>query len=125
MITKKIKKVAKKLFKHSLDEKGYINSNKVRDILAKITKEKPQGLTGILKTYKRLIETALKREEIIMEAPVKIDGKLQKELLKKTGARKVSFHTNQQLVFGARITHGDWIWEETLDSKLSQLTTDI
>ena len=123
MITKKNLKIAKGLFKKSLDQKGFVDIKKVKSILIQITKEKPQGTVSILKVYKRLVENALSREEIKVESPVKIASRhLEVELLKKTGARKIIYQINKNLTFGARIIHGDWIWEETLDSKLSQLT---
>jgi F0F1-type ATP synthase delta subunit len=47
--------------------------------------------------------------------------KLQKQIMAKTGAARINFIVNPHLTTGARITHGDWVWDETLDSKLEQI----
>ena len=127
MKAKKQAKIAKVMFKNSLDSSGYVTSPKVKAQIDQITKTKPQGLTRVLKAYKRLIETAIAKEEIIVESASEIAGqkKIDAELLLKTGAKKITHKVNPNIVLGARIRHGDWIWDETLDSKLEHLTTDI
>ena len=123
MITKKNLKIAGSLAKQSLDKNGWVSELKVRHIVSQITKLKPQQTTSILKTYRRLIESVLAKEEVVIESPVKISLRnLENELIKKTGARKVIYKTNPNLVFGAKITHGDWVWDATLDAKLARLT---
>lgn len=126
MITKKNLKIAGSLAKQSLDKNGWVSELKVRHIVSQISKQKPQQATSILKTYRRLIESVLAKEEVVIESPVKISLRnLENELIKKTGARKVIYKINPNLVFGAKITHGDWVWDASLDSKLKQLTTNI
>ncbi len=120
---KKIIKIAKIMFRDSLSE-GLVDTKLVSQILKKIIVQKPPGLINILKIYKRLIETQLKKEEIILEAGSKIANqkKLEKELIKRTGAQRIKFKIDPGIVFGARVTHGDWIYDATLDAKLKQLT---
>lgn len=123
MITKKNLKIAGSLAKQSLDKNGWVSELKVRHIVSQISKQKPQQATSILKTYRRLIESMLAKEEVVIESPVKISLRnLENELIKKIGAKKVIYKINPDLVFGAKITHGDWVFEKTLDSKLKQLT---
>jgi|SRR3989304_9046985 len=114
---------AKQMFKKSLSE-GKVDTGRVHIVLKKMLSQKPAGLLRILRIYKRLIETAITREQLILESAVETANKklLEKELLKKTGARKVIYKTNSKITFGARITHGDWIYDETLDAKLKSLT---
>jgi len=120
---KKIIKIAKIMFKDSLSE-DLVDTKLVSQTLKKIIFQKPPGLINILKIYKRLIETQLKKEEIILEAGSKIANqkKLEKELIKKTGAQRIRFKIDPVIVFGAKVTHGDWIYDATLDAKLKQLT---
>ena len=124
MKTKKLTKIAKIMFKNCLDANGFVSGAKVKAQMQIVAKAKPQGLTRILKTYKRLIETALSKEEIIVESAVKLASlkKIEAELLEKTGAKKVTYKINPNIILGAKIRHGDWIWDETLDAKLNQLT---
>ena len=123
---KKILQIAKFLYKQSLT-RGFVDSRKVHKILEMLTLKKTTGLKAILKTYKRLIMAKLKKEEVIVEAAEKITSatKLMAEIRQKTGARKVTFRTNPKITFGAKITHGDWIFDSTLDAKLKQLTINI
>ena len=125
-MTKKQKRIAKVLFKRSLDARGQLAESKVRQILAQLARARPQGMLGILKAYRRLIEAQLKKEkvEIEMAQPQK-SKRFEKLILRKPGARQINLKTNPNMVVGAKITHGDWIWEESLDAKLKQLTTNI
>lgn len=122
MITKKHLKIAKSLFKKSLNDKGLVSPTKIKSVLSKLAREKTVGKVAILKVYKRLIENALKQEEVIIESATGIENNPQaKEIIKKIDAKKINFKTNSDLIFGAKITHGDWVFDATLDSKLKQL----
>lgn len=120
---KHYEQVAKSLFKNSLTT-GAVDDKKVHLILSELAKNKPAGLTSILKSYKRLITHKLKQEEIVVETNDKIT--LQKSftdnLKKKTGARRIVNKIDKSAVFGAKIYHGDWIWDDTLSGKLKQIT---
>ena len=123
MKTKKLTKIAKFMFKNSLDASGFVSGAKVKTQMQTVAKAKTQGLSRILKTYKKLVENALSKEEVIVESAVKLASlkKKEVELLEKTGAKKVTYKINPKIIFGTKITHGDWIYEETLDSKIAKL----
>lgn len=123
MNTRQKIKIAKDLLKKSLSS-GSVDANKVTAVLKNLAASKPQGQVGILKVYKRLIESKIAAETLTIESPASISTlkKFEKELLKKTGAKKTQYIVNPNLVFGARITNGDWVWEDTLETKLKQLT---
>ena len=120
---KKIKVLAKVMFKKSLKD-GLINPASVAAVLKEIASQKPPGLKNILKLYKHLIESKIAREELIVETAQKTKEveKMEKELLSKTGAKRIKYKINPKLIFGLRITHGDFVYDATLDSKLKQLT---
>ena len=120
---KKIKDLAKVMFKKSLTE-GVVNPASVSAVLKETISQKPQNLKNILKFYKHLIEDKIAREELIVETAQKTKEieKMEKELLSKTGARRIKYKINPKLIFGLRITHGDFVYDATLDSKLKQLT---
>ena len=120
---KKIKDLAKAMFKKSLKE-GVVNPAGVSAVLRQTISQKPQNLKNILKFYKHLIEDKIAREELIVETAQKTKEieKMEKELLSKTGARRIKYKINPKLIFGLRITHGDFVYDATLDSKLKQLT---
>lgn len=122
-MTKKESKIAKLFFKKSLT-KGYVDTQKVRQILKLAGSNELAHPTRVLKSYKRLIENALAKETIIVESASQIanEKKYDQELMSKTGATKVVHKINPQIVIGAKITHGDWIYDDTLDNKLNQLT---
>jgi len=120
---KKIKDLAKVMFKKSLTE-GVVNPASVSAVLKETISQKPQNLKNILKFYKHLIESKIAREELIVETAQKTKEieKMEKELLSKTGARRIKYKINPKLIFGLRITHGDFVYDATLDSKLKQLS---
>lgn len=123
MTKKKQQVFAKLIFKESLNSQGFIDPQKVRQVLAKISLYKKDTIK-ILKIYKRLIQRAQAKEEIIIEAAekIKLGTKVSKAILTKTGAAKIRYIINPKIVFGAWLTHGDWIWDATLGAKLARLT---
>ena len=120
---KKIKNLAKIMYKKSLKD-GVVNSASVSLALKEIVSQKPPGVKNILKLYKHFIEAKIAREELIVETAQKTKEveKMEKELLSKTGARRIKYKINPKLIFGLRITHGDFVYDATLDSKLKQLS---
>lgn len=123
MNTRQKTKIAKDMFKKSLT-RGSVDSKKVSTILKNVAASNPQGLIAILKVYKRLVESKIAEETLTIEspAPTNILKKFEKELMRKTGAQKTKYILNPDSVFGAKITIGDWVWEDTLETKLKQLT---
>lgn len=114
---------AKNMFKESLTDNN-IDPAKVRQILKKIIAQRSTNLVNILKIYKRLIETKLTQEQVIVETAADLTNQkeLARKLIAKTKAKKVLVRINPKIVFGVKIVHGDWIWDATLDAKLKQLT---
>jgi F0F1-type ATP synthase delta subunit len=114
---------SKSLYKKSLNQ-GLIDEKKVRIILSQLDKFKPAKLSSILKTYKRLIGQKMAREEIIIETNDKMtfQKSFVDNLKKKTGAVRIINKTNPKIVFGVKVYNGDWIWDETLEGKLNQIT---
>lgn len=123
MNTRQKTKIAKNLFKKSLNH-GLVDPKRVSVVLKNLTASRPQGLVGILKVYKRLIESKIAGETLVIESPAPTNTleKFRKDLLNKTAAKKIVYIVNPDLVFGAKITNGDWVWEDTLETKLQQLT---
>lgn len=123
MVGKKELKIAKSLFRKSLTN-GSVETVKVRTILNAIAKQKPAHMIGILRNYKRLIETSLSGEEVIVETPAKIFNisTFEREIKAKTRAKRIIYKVNPTIIVGAKITHGDWVFDSSLDSKLNQLT---
>jgi len=124
MITRKKQiQIAKAMLKKSL-KSGLVDSKLVSFVLREIISQKPQGLTKILKVYKRLVENKLKKEEILIESAQKVANQkqLEQEFTKNTGVKRINFKINPKIVFGAKVTSGDWIYDATLDAKLNQLT---
>ena len=113
------------MFKQSLTN-GVVNPKKVGLILKAVGAQKLAHPTGVLKVYKRLIEIALKKEDVMVESASKLtnQAKFEKELKQKTGALRIKYKFDPSIILGVRITHGDWIYDETLDEKLRQLTTN-
>ncbi len=118
---KKYQQLAKLMYKNSLDKNGTVKNSAVLNILETVVAKKPQSLTAILKIYKRLIEKALSWEEAVLESPVAITKQTLTQVLSATGAKRIKIKINPSLVFGAKITHGDWIYNSTLDQILSNL----
>lgn len=123
MNTRQKTKIAKDLFKKSLSHDS-VDSKKASALLKNLVSSKPQGLIGILKVYKRLIESKIAEETLTIESstPTSTLKKFEKELMSKTGAKKTKYIISPNLIFGAKITNGDWVWEDTLATKLQQLT---
>ena len=122
MVKKDQIKIAKLLFKNSFSG-GFLSEKKIRENLTSLKRFKTVDLSSILKTYKKLIEKQQSKEEILIEAPAKLalTKKTVDSLLEKFGAKRIQVKENPNLILGARILHGDWVYDSTLDAKLEQL----
>lgn len=117
---KKIVQLAKLMYKNSFTN-GFLDNKKIMSNVNILISQKPQGLVNVLRQYKHLISHALNVEELNIESAEKLNIVQEKELLTKTGAKKINYRLNPKMVFGAKIKHGDWIFEQSLESKLGQL----
>ena len=119
---KKLKLMAKTMLVESTTN-GYVDPAKVKKVLENFMSKKLSGTTSVLKHYKRLIESLVSKEKVTIETSVPhlLNQETEKILLLKTGARKIEYKINPKVVFGSKITYGDWIIENTLDAKLKQL----
>lgn len=119
---KKQIEVAKLMFKNSL-KNGQVNKVKVSQVLKVITVKHRVGTIALLRGYKRLIKQALAREEVILEIGQKIANQkeIENELRSRTQAVRIKIKLNPKIVFGAKITHGDWQYDATLSAKLMEL----
>jgi F-type H+-transporting ATPase subunit delta len=120
---KKLIATAKIMFKASLRD-GLLDQSKIRQVIKKLASQKVVGHSVILRYYKRLVRQALAKEEVTVETPTQLSNpkKLEAELLSKTSAKRVKFKKTPNIVFGAKITHGDWVYDATLGAKLKQLS---
>lgn len=116
---KKYTQIAKIMLRASL-KNGQVDPKLIDKVLKSVIAQKPAGLMLILKTYKNLVAQKLASEELVIEAAA-LPSLNKSALLAKTGAKRIVFSKNPNIIFGAKIKHGDWIWEETLDSKLNQI----
>jgi|SRR3972149_719473 len=121
---KKTIQIAKSLCKKCCTPEGHIEPSKIHLVLKALSRQKPAGYSNILRALKRQVETSLAREEVTVETTQKPTNwkQLEKTLIEKTHAKKITYKTNPNIVFGAKIMHGDWIWDSSLDAKLKQLT---
>ncbi len=122
---KKLIQIAKIMFKNSMSH-GYLDNSRAKRVLAEVSSLKPTGLAKILTTYKKYVQQQIAREEIIIESAIAVPNKnMEKELLSKTGAKRIKYQINSQMVTGAKIKHGDWLYDESLSGKLSNLTQEL
>lgn len=119
----KLIKIAKTMANFSLTA-GKLDADKVKNVTNATISLKPANLTKILKIYKGLIENIMKKETVTVEIPSKdiATKQFEQSIKKTTGATQVTYVINPRLIAGAKITHGDWVYDQTLDTKLNQLT---
>ena len=122
--SKEIKLRAKEMFKRSLKD-GQIDPQKVKDVLKELSDQKEAKTTKILRIYKNLISQALSWQEVVVETALDTIGDDQKRsIIAKTEAQSVKIVKNTKIVAGAKIYHGDWVYDETLEGKLKLLTVN-
>mgnify|MGYP001608737309 CR=1 FL=1 len=119
----KLLKIAKTMANASLTA-NMLDPKKVKKVTEAAIALKPANLTKILKIYKNLIENKIRSEEVTIEISQKnaISKQFEQDIKKTTGAKRVSYVINPKLIAGAKITHGDWVYDATLEAKLEQLT---
>lgn len=117
---KKIAAIAKLMLKNSFSN-GFLDQKKIMTNLNILSSQKPQGLVNILRLYKRHIYQALNTEELNIESAEKLNTAQEIEILAKTNAKRINYNLNAKMVFGAKIKHGDWIYEQSLENQLNQI----
>lgn len=105
-------------------ENGQVDSKLVRKVVGEVVSQKPYRLSHILKLFRRLVAQKLAWEEVVLETAA-LPSFNKSDFLKKTNTKRIVVKINPQIVFGAKIIHGDWVWEETLHSKLEQIKNSI
>jgi F0F1-type ATP synthase delta subunit len=120
---KKLLQIAKVMYKQSL-KGGSVDASLVQKVLKTATSSPWPNLVKILKIYKNFISIALEKEELLVESATPIAKSYEKELLLKTGAKRIKYEKNPNNIAGVKITHGDWIYDATIDAKLKQLTNE-
>lgn len=120
IIKRKVEQIAKIMYKNSFRD-GKLDQTRISKILKQVSKSKMQGITKILKVYKRRIEAQVAKEKVVVESAMKLDSKMEKQIMSKTDAIKLEYKINPLIIFGAKITIGDWEYDQSLDNKLKQV----
>ncbi len=116
----KLKKIAKTMLTKSLTA-GALDETKVKKVLKIAAASHSPQISKILKVYKGLAQRALAKDQLTIESASPLGPREINVLLTKTQAKKIHHKTNPEMVFGVKITHGDWVYDASLDSKLKQL----
>lgn len=119
-------KNAKKLFalsfvNESLDEK------RVLYIVSEVLKDKTREKNALISAYTKLISEYIRYNQIQIEIPKGFSiSQSEVELLaKKTKAKYTRIVESEKNIFGAKITHGDWVYDNTLAAKLNNIKNTI
>ena len=118
--SKRISATVKLLIKNSLNN-GQVDVKKAANIVKALMHSKIPNLLNVLRLYKKRLQIQISKEEVYIETATKLSG-MEKDILGKTGAKRIIYKLNPQMIAGIKIKHGDWVWEESLDSKLTQIT---
>lgn len=119
-----VKKIAKKLYKLSISD-GKLSEKSVRKIVTTVLRSTTRNKNILLKQYKRYIEMFVKTQELVVEIPKEfiLSERVRQELLKKTKATSIKVLENPNLLFGTKVIHGDWVYDNTLSAKLEKIVS--
>lgn len=123
-IRKEALRTARQLIRLTLRD-GRVNEDTAREVVAKITAEKPRHYLGILSGYQRMLRLEVEKRHAIVESAVELDEAGRKaildELQKKHGADiTADYKTNPALLGGLRVTLGSTVWDGSVKSRLDQ-----
>lgn len=121
-----IKKSAKKLFSLSFVNKT-LNEQRVLEIVRSLISDQGTQTRAILGMYKNIVTQYIKSHTLVIEVPKghTITSKEQKELQDISKTDYIEVVENDKIIVGARITHGDWVYDQTLDARLTQLKNSL
>lgn len=119
------KKIAKLIFQSAIVS-GAVNETKLLKIV-KIIKSKPssQG-KAILKHLEKILSVYEKQNQLGIESAFKL-GSVEEAKIKHKFEKilnrelVVDSSENKDLIGGIKVSNGDWVWEDSIISKLNQL----
>jgi F-type H+-transporting ATPase subunit delta len=124
-ITKNNRREAKRLFRECLD-RGVLDENKMRQVVARVLQAKPRGYLAILSHLHRLVKLDVDRRTARVESAAVLSPDMQ------TGVREalvraygpglnISFAQNQNLIGGMRVQVGSDVYDNTIQARLAAL----
>lgn len=119
------KKIAKLIFQSS-QVSGKIDENKLAKILKIIESYRSVQAKMILTNLVKILEKNDNENRLQVESAFDLSTQEETEI-KNTFEKKLSkdlklkVNENKTLVGGIRVSNGDWVWEDSIVSKLTQL----
>lgn len=124
---KQAQKLARQLFKLSLDGKGVPSAELVAGVLEYIEKHKPAHSAAALREYQRMMTRELARSRAVVEHA----GSISPELLERIASAlsgqysrpiSASARLKPELIAGLRVRLGDDVYESSVAGRLAALS---
>ena len=125
-VSSRIRELAKKLLQLSLDEKGRVVEERVREVLDSLRANPPREHKLLLRVYMERAKRELAKGLAVVEyagkpEPEAIES-LRQKLAKQYGRNiEVELRENPKLLVGIRVTVGDDVYEDSAATRLRPL----
>ncbi len=125
-----IKKIAKKLFKGSLNRDHSLNPQKVQAVISFIKQQPPHQALNLLKAYLALAKVHLKNQVLNIETSQKLTKAeimtFKNLFLKKNyPIQEVVVKENPSIIAGLRINIGSNLWDLTIRGRLANFRKSL
>jgi F-type H+-transporting ATPase subunit delta len=124
-ISKQARREAKELFRSCVAE-GFLDENRVRQVVQRVLAAKPRGYLAILSHFERLVRLDVQRRSALIESATPLSPSLQEAL--KTGLTRrygpglsISFSQQPALIGGLRIQVGSDVYDGSVQGRLEAL----
>src|SRR5438045_1404900 len=128
-IHKEARKAAKTLFMGSFSD-GYLDEEKVLNVVKLVAKKKPRHFLEILQAYHRSVRLELEKRSALVESATDLD-KETRDSLRRTLRGKygkdlaIEFQTTPELIGGLRIKIGSDVLDSTIQARLQTLENEL
>lgn len=129
-ISKDARRKAKELFEASRDDAGRPVASRALSIADLVVKAAPRHSLQILKEFTRLIRLETAKHHAIIESATPVDETTRAAILKSLQLRdggEVTIETkvDPSLIGGARIQLGSEVWDATVRSRITALSSSL
>ena len=128
-ISKEAKRTARQLIRLTVRD-GRVNEDVGRQIVTKITTEKPRHYLGILNGYHRMLRLEVAKRHAIVENATSLTNEQCDEIRNQLRAVHGSdltaeFRLNPELIGGMRVKLASTVWDASIKSRLEQLSSSL
>ncbi len=107
---------------------GRLDENRLRDVVARLVRDKPRDFRAILAALQRLARLEIERRKVVVESAVELDGPSRDRAVSGLakqygGGLDIEYRINPDLIGGLRIRVGNDVLDGSVKGRIDRLAS--